>query len=221
VTPVKELADLAHRKGILISVDGAHPLGMLQLDLKGTNVDHFSAAGQKWLMCGTGTGMCFIKRELQERVWPLMGPPGDPKDGAKKYESFGQRDVPSALGMVAALDLQLAIGKKNVEDRVRFLSTRLRNGLKEIPGVKLWTSNDPKLSAALTLFTVRDIPMANVQKAIWNHDRIYIRTMGTGNLNGCRAATHIYNMPSEVDRLIASVKWVSENAAKLSSTAAL
>ena len=32
VTPVKELTELAHRKGMLISVDGAHPLGMLQLD---------------------------------------------------------------------------------------------------------------------------------------------------------------------------------------------
>ena len=219
ISPVKELTELAHRKGILISVDGAHPLGMLQLDMKGSNFDHYSAAGQKWLMCGTGTGVCFVKRELQDRVWPLMGPPGDPKDGAKKYESFGQRDVPSALGMVAALDLQLAIGRKNVEERVRLLSTRLRNGLKEIPGVKLWTSNDPQLAAGLTSFTVRDIPMANVQKAIWNHDRIYIRTMATGNLNACRAATHIYNMPSEVDHLIASVKWVSENAAKVSSTA--
>ena len=219
ISPVKELTELAHRKGILISVDGAHPLGMLQLDMKGSNFDHYSAAGQKWLMCGTGTGVCFVKRELQDRVWPLMGPPGDPKDGAKKYESFGQRDVPSALGMMAALDLQLAIGRKNVEERVRFLSTRLRSGLKEIPGVKLWTSNDPQLAAGLTSFTVRDIPMANVQKAIWNHDRIYIRTMATGNLNSCRAATHIYNMPSEVDHLIASVKWVSENAAKVSSTA--
>jgi selenocysteine lyase/cysteine desulfurase len=221
ISPVQELTELAHRKGILISVDGAHPLGMMDLNLKALNVDHYSAAGQKWMLCGTGTGMCYIKRELQDRVWPLMGPPGDPKDGAKKYEAFGQRDVPSALGMMAAVDLQLAIGKKNIEDRVRFLSTRLRNGLKEVPGVKLWTSNDPKLAAGLTAFTVRDIPMANVQKAIWEHDRIYIRTMATGNLNACRAATHMYNMPSEVDRLIASIKWVSENAAKLSSTAAV
>jgi selenocysteine lyase/cysteine desulfurase len=221
VTPVQELTELAHRKGILISVDGAHPLGMLPLDLKAMKVDHYSAAGQKWLLCGTGTGVCYIKRELQDRVWPLMGAPGDPKGGAKKYEAFGQRDVPSALGMAAALDLQSAIGKKNIEDRVRFLSTRLRNGLKDIPGVKLWTSNDPQLAAGLTAFSVRDIPMANVQKAIWKNDRIYIRTMATGNLNACRAATHLYNMPSEVDRLIASIKWVSENAAKVSSTAAV
>jgi len=214
VTPVKELADLAHRRGLLISVDGAHPLGMLDLNLKAMNVDHYSAAGQKWLMCGTGTGMCYIKREVQDRVWPLMGPPGDPKDGAKKYESFGQRDVPSALGMTAGVDLQLAIGKTHVERRVRELSTRFRTGVKNIPGVKMWTSEDPQFAAGLTLFSVRDIPMANVQQAILNRDRIYIRTMSTGNLNACRAATHIYNMPEEVDRLVESIKHVSENASR-------
>ena len=135
VTPVKELADLAQRRNILISVDGAHPLGMMDLDLKAMNVHHYAAAGQKWLMCGTGTGVCYIRRDVQDRIWPLMGAPGDPKDGAKKYEAFGQRDVPSVLGMTAAVEMQNAIGKKNIEDRVRFLSTRLRAGLKPIPGV--------------------------------------------------------------------------------------
>jgi len=219
VTPVKELADLAHRRGLLISVDGAHPLGLMDLDFRALGVDHYAAAGQKWLMCGTGTGVCYVKRDVQDRIWELMGPPADPKRGARKYEEFGQRDVPSALGMGAAIDLQLAIGKKNIEARDRALSTRLRNGLKDIPGVKLWTSNDPALSTGLTLFSVRDIPMANVQKAIMSRDRVYIRTMGTGNLNGCRAATHIYNMPEEVDKLINSVKYVAENATKFMSTA--
>src|SRR5687768_13351169 len=214
VTPVRELAGLAQRRGILISVDGAHPLGMLDLDLKATNIHHYAAAGQKWMMCGTGTGVCYVRRDVQDRIWPLMGPPGDPKDGAKKYEAFGQRDVPSVLGMTAAVEMQNAIGKKNIEDRVRYLSTRLRAGLKQIPGVKMWTSEDPKFSAGLTLFSVRDLPMANVQKAILARDRIYIRTMTTGNLNAVRAATHIYNMPAEVDHLIESVKHVAENASR-------
>lgn len=220
VTPVKELAELAQRRGLLISVDGAHPLGMLDLDLKAMNIHHYAAAGQKWMMCGTGTGVCYVRRDVQDRIWPLMGPPGDPKDGAKKYEAFGQRDVPSVLGMTAAVEMQNAIGKKNVEDRVRFLSTRLRAGLKQIPGVKLWTSEDPKFAAGLTLFSVRDIPMDNIQKAILARDRIYIRTMTTGNLNAVRAATHIYNMPDEVDRLIASVRHVSENASRYRTTSA-
>ena len=222
VTPVKELTDLAHRRGILISVDGAHPLGLMDLDFHAMGVDHYAAAGQKWLMCGTGTGVCYVKKDVQDRIWELMGPPAQPggkNEGARKYEAFGQRDVPDALGMGAAVDFQMAIGKQNIEARDRALSQRLRAGLKNVPGVKLWTSEDPRLSTALTLFSVRDLPMADVQKAILQHDRIYIRTMGTGNLNGCRAATHIYNMPDDVDRLIASVKWVSENSTKVRTTA--
>ncbi len=218
ITPVKELADLAERRRILISVDGAHPLGMMDLDLKAMNVHHYAAAGQKWLLCGTGTGVCYIRRDVQDRIWPLMGPPGDPKDGAKKYEAFGQRDVPSVLGMTAAVEMQNAIGKKNIEDRVRFLSARLRAGLAQIPGVKMWTSEDQKFAAGLTLFSVRDLPMENVQKAILARDRIYIRTMTTGNLNAVRAATHIYNMPAEVDHLIESVKHVAENASRYKGT---
>ena len=50
-------------------------------------------------------------------------------------------------------------------------------------------------------------------------NRIYIRTMTTGNLNACRAAIHIYNLPGEVDHLLASVRHVSENAGRYMTTA--
>jgi selenocysteine lyase/cysteine desulfurase len=62
--------------------------------------------------------------------------------------------------------------------------------------------------------------MEAVQKAIMQRDRIFIRTMTTGALNAVRAATHIYNMPDDVDRLIASVRHVSDNASKYMTTAA-
>ncbi|HUU35090.1 MAG TPA: aminotransferase class V-fold PLP-dependent enzyme [Vicinamibacterales bacterium] len=228
LTPIQALAELAHSKGALISVDGAHPLGMLDLNLGATGIDHYAAAGQKWLLAGTGTGVCYIKRDLQARVWPLMGyadekAVNDPKSssfGAKRYELGGQRNVPSFMAMAEALDFHEAVGKKNVEARVRLLSTKLRAGLKGIPGVKMWTSEDPTLSAGLTLFSVRDLPMANVVKAIYDYNRVWIRTMATGNLNGVRAATHIYNMPDEVERLLDAVTHVSQNAARYTSTAA-
>jgi hypothetical protein len=42
-----------------------------------------------------------------------MGAPvTDPKRGARKYEEFGQRDVPDVLGMGAAIDLQMAVGRR-------------------------------------------------------------------------------------------------------------
>jgi len=113
--------------------------------------------------------------------------------------------------MLAAVQLQETIGKKNIEARVRQLSSRLREGLEQIEGVRLWTSKSPELSCGLTLFSVRQIPMANVKDAIMERDRIYIRDMRTGNLNAVRASTHIYNMPEEVDRLIESVRYVASH----------
>jgi selenocysteine lyase/cysteine desulfurase len=219
LTPIKELSELAHRKGLLITVDGAHPPGMLDLDFHDMGCDHYAAAGQKWMLCGTGTGTNYIKRDVQDQVWPLMGVGGNVRDGewtptedASRYEECGQRDIPSALGMGASVTFHETIGKQNIEARVRQLSLRLKEGLKEIPGVKLWTSMDPKLSAGLTLFSVRDIPMANVRDGIMDLDRVYIRTMRTGGLNGCRASTHLYNMPSEVDRLLKCVRHIAEHS---------
>lgn len=227
VTPIKALAELAHARGALISVDGAHPLGMLDLNLAATGIDHYAAAGQKWLLAGTGTGICYVKRDVQDRIWPLMGyadlkAASDPKStsyGARKYELGGQRNVPSFMAMAEAMDFHEAIGKKNVEARVRQLSTKLRAGLKTIDGVKLWTSEDPQFAAGLTLFSVRDIPMENVVKGIYDYNRVWIRTMATGNLNGVRAATHVYNMPDEVEKLLDAVSYVAKNSAKFTATA--
>jgi selenocysteine lyase/cysteine desulfurase len=222
VLPMKELADLAHGKGALISVDGAHPLGMLDLDLHASGVDHYAAAGQKWLLAGSGTGMLYVKKSVQDRIWPLMGWT-DPKQrderGARKYEDAGQRHVPSVLGMADAVAFQETIGKKNIEARVRELSTRLRNGLRQIDGVRLWTSNDPQFAAGLTAFSVRDVPMENVVKGVMEHSRVWIRTMTTGNLNAVRASTHFYNSPQEVDRLLEGVEYVSKNASRFMTSA--
>lgn len=219
VMPIKALADLAHSQGALISVDGAHPLGMLDLNMHDYGVDHYAAAGQKWMLAGTGTGVMYLKKDIQPQIWPLMGAPYSEQAGIGSYERYGQRDAPSAVGIGAAVDFHDTIGKKNIEDRDRWLGSRLRAGLKEIPGVKLWTPDDPVLACGLTLFSIRDIPMANVVAGIREHGRVHIRTMSTGNLNAVRASTALYNMPHEVDQLLETVQYVSENAANYMSTA--
>jgi selenocysteine lyase/cysteine desulfurase len=56
--------------------------------------------------------------------------------------------------------------------------------------------------------------MENVVKGIYDFNRVWIRTMTTGNLNGVRAATHVYNMPAEIDRLLEAVTHVSGNASR-------
>jgi L-cysteine/cystine lyase len=109
--PVRELSELVHERGALLSVDGAHPLGMLSLDLKGLGCDHYAASGQKWLLGGIGTGTCYIRRDLQEKIWPLVGYTDTERTatgrlGARKYEMSGQQNLPSVSGLRAAIRLQ-------------------------------------------------------------------------------------------------------------------
>jgi selenocysteine lyase/cysteine desulfurase len=70
--------------------------------------------------------------------------------GARKYERSGQRNIPSALGMGDAVDFQLTIGKKKRRSPREQLATRVRTGIKDVPGGKVFTPMSPELSAGLT-----------------------------------------------------------------------
>ncbi len=220
LTPVKELSEMAHRHGVLISVDGAHPPGMIALDFHDMGCDHYAAAGQKWLLAGTGTGLGYFKLDTQDQIHPLMGADGHEEDGvwvmhedASRYEHCGQRHISSALGIKTAVDFQRSIGKENIEARVRQLATRFKEGLLEIPGVRLQTPMDSEMSAGLTHFSVGDVPMSNVRQGIMDLGKIHIRTSSRGDVEGCRASTHFYNMPEEVDELLRCVRHIAENSA--------
>ncbi|QDV44852.1 Isopenicillin N epimerase [Stieleria neptunia] len=70
VLPVKELIELAHRRGVRVMVDGAHAPGMVPVDLSQLDPDYYTANHHKWL-CGPKTsGFLYVRRELQPEVHP-------------------------------------------------------------------------------------------------------------------------------------------------------
>ena len=48
--PVRELAEVAHRRGIHVHVDGAQSWGALDVDLRELGCDSYSASAHKWFM---------------------------------------------------------------------------------------------------------------------------------------------------------------------------
>ena len=57
--------------------------------------------------------------------------------------------------------------------------------------------------------------MENIAKAIMEQDHVYTRTMSTGNLNAVLASIHVYNMPGEIDRLVAAMRQVAKKLIRL------
>jgi selenocysteine lyase/cysteine desulfurase len=211
LAPVKELAELAHRRGLLISVDAAQSFGVIPLDLRALGVDHYAAPGQKWLLAGTGTGFSYFKKDIQDRIWPLTGfynleSKVPHANSARRYEHNGQINIGAALGIGAAVEFHQAIGPINIEKRDRELAAQLQQGLGKIAGVKLYTSADPALSASLTAFAVRGLSPEETAQVLHEKYQVFIRTIKVGEVNGVRASTHFYNTAEEVDRLVSAVR---------------
>jgi len=206
--PVKPLAELVRTttKAVLL-VDGAHPLGMLRLDMHDLGVDYYATSAHKWLDAPTGTGLLYLRRAAQDRVWPTVVTTGwdDPSRGAARFDRLSQRASPLVLAVGAAIDFQIAIGADQIELRVRALHGRLRSKLSTIPGVRLHTSAHPDLSGGLLTFTVGALDNADVVETLKQRHRVWVRTIG-GGLNAVRASTHIFNTEEEVDRLVEGVQ---------------
>jgi len=219
--PVKELSEMARGRNILTLVDGAHPLGMIKLDMHDLGCDFYCAAGQKWLCGPLGTGLLYIKREHLEWIDPTIVSGGwDVSHDAGKFMARSSVNTPSWAAMLAAMEFQSHIGREKIEGRVRSLSTRLREGLAEIPGVVLYTSNDPTLSAALTSFSIPKYENDKVLAALNGHYNLYPRTIGH-DLNAIRVSTHIYNSVEEVEMMLEAVKEIASKGLPEVSTAAL
>jgi selenocysteine lyase/cysteine desulfurase len=202
VAPLRELAELAHAHGALISVDGAQSFGVLSLDTVATGIDHFAGAGQKWLLAGTGTGVNYVRREVQNKLWPLYGYDDPAFHVAPRYERSGQLGIPAALGIASALQFQSDIGQKNIETRARELGRQVREGAAKIPGARLLSSSDPALSANINVFTLPNIPAPQAANLLGKQENIVIRGLVHGDVKALRISTHFYNTPEQVDRLL-------------------
>jgi len=215
IFPVKELSELAHQHGILVAADSAHGLGMLNLDMHDLGVDVFASSPYKWCGAPAGCGLLYVRREAQDKLWPTIASSGwDSTEGASRFETLGQRADPLAYALAEALDFQNAIGRVRIERRIRTLATHLKDGLANIPGVRVHTSTDPYLSAGLTAFSVEGVEPRAIVDYLREKYNIVIRTIGRDrdNTSGVRVSTHIFVSTKHVDMVLEGVDHLARNA---------
>jgi isopenicillin-N epimerase len=222
--PVKKICALAREKGILTLVDGAHPPGMLDLDIGDLGCDMYAGAGHKWLLAGMLTGFFYVRRDVLDRVWPLVysGPVSgqsmyhEPVEDtaynrqaktAARYEMRGSKNFAGAASLRAALDFHEAITPAAIEQRIHFLATKARTALREVPGVQVYVSDDPALSAGLVPFVVNGVPPKTINTLLWDRHGIYIRDVTHAEINWAvnRASLHIMVDAQQVSNFVEAV----------------
>ena len=210
---------------ILVCVDGAQTLGWMKLDMKDLGCDFYANSPHKWLLSPMGTGFLYVKKEHIPRVRPAIVSGGwDTLDTAKKFENFGTRNLPEAVGVGDAVDFENAIGPERIEERGYYLAGLLKEGLSGIKGVTLLSAMDDDLSSPLTTFTMRKrdgalVPVDAAHRAFFDRHKIRVRLVREAGLDAFRLSTHIYNNPECVSRVLAAVddmtaRGVEERAAE-------
>ena len=171
VLPVNEICAWARANGIISAIDGAHPLGMLQMNLKEMGCDYYSGCFHKWLLGPIGTGFFYASEEILSRSaihhvaaysvdkFDMSTTPpsmGELVNKTARY-SYGTFPGPMYDGAKAAMQFYQKIGPALIEKRVKYLSKEVMNGLTEI-------NDNPSLKfPVFEILTPSKIAATNIQ----------------------------------------------------------
>ena len=202
--PAKELCALAREHDALAIVDGAQAVGQMPVDVKEMGCDAYVTSGHKWLLAPKGTGLLYVRSDVQDRFWGTLVTGGfDNRSlGAFRLARFGTGSLPRVVGLRAAVRFMTRLGIERVERWDRMLTSRLREGLASMPHVRLSSPADPRFAAAITTFAVSGRTSDQVQDLLWR-ERIRVRAEGDA---GVRLSAHLYVAPADIDRVLMMVR---------------
>ncbi|MBI2171548.1 MAG: aminotransferase class V-fold PLP-dependent enzyme [Chloroflexi bacterium] len=210
--PAKEVAELAHRRGAFLLLDGAQCGGQIALDMKGWGCDFYAIPGHKWLLGPDGTGALYIRKELIPDITPRYPAHGaveeyDIRTGALKLNLEHPRkfrlsttSVALEAGMAEAIAFQREQGFQEIEARGMALAARLRDGLRSIPGVTITSPEGGETGSALVTFALAGREPRQVVELLWARG-IAARQVPTPP--AVRLCTAFYNTEEEVAQVCA------------------
>lgn len=205
IMPVKAICTEARRRGIFTVLDGAQCVGHIDVDVKDIGCDAYYSSLHKWLLAPAGSGLLYISKDVAPNIWSTIASYqwDNKEDHGFRLMQNGTGNAALLAGYDAAVDFFNTIGKDRWLDRIKELGSYLRAGLKEIPQVTLESSTNEDMAAGMTTYGVSGISGPDLQKTMWDKERLQPRSVGNKNI---RHSVHIYNSKAEIDRALAVIK---------------
>lgn len=161
LAPIAEIASLAHAAGALLLVDAAQTAGVYPLDMPALGIDLLAFTGHKGLHGPPGTGGLILGELVDTlQISPLLqGGTGSrseyeiqPEFLPDKFECGTPNGVGIA-GLGAGVAWILDQGIEAIRQHEITLTSRLLEGLGEIPGVQIYGPSDATQRTAVVSFT--------------------------------------------------------------------
>ena len=214
VTPVAEIAEIAHGAGALAWVDAVHygPHGPIDV----------AAAGADVLLCspykfyGPHLGLAFGRRELLESWRPYKVRPADPFPVGNRYET-GTLAHELLAGFVAAVEYLGDVGWDFVLEHERGLGQRFLDGLPDgwtLHGIPTMDGRVPTFAITHRALTPKEAAtlLGNRGFAVWHGNYYAVEIMKRLGLpdGAVRIGIVHYNPADEVDRLLTALDEIAQ-----------
>jgi cysteine desulfurase/selenocysteine lyase len=181
ITPVKQIAAMAHQAGAKVLVDGAQSVSHMRVDVRDLDADWFAFSGHK-VFAPTGIGVLYGREHLLNETLPWQGGGNMIRDVTFEHTQYqdapgrfeaGTGNIADAVGLGAAIDYVSKIGMDLIdayEHQLLVYSTRL---LKDVPGLRLIGTAPQK--ASVLSFVLEGFTNDEVGQAL-NKEGIAVRT---------------------------------------------
>lgn len=218
INPIKEIAEIAHKNGAIMVVDGAQSTPHMKVDVQDLDCDFFALSGHK-MGAPTGIGALYGKKHLLENMEPI-------EFGGEMIDFVGLQDstwkelpwkfeggtpiIAGAIGLGAAIDFLEQIGMENILAHEHKLAEYAMDRMSEIEGITIY---GPKKRAGLVTFNIEDVHPHDVATVL-DAEGIAVRAghhcaqplMKYLNVSStARASFYLYNTEEEIDKLVASL----------------
>ncbi len=219
ITPLKDIIQMAHARGIVVLVDGSQGAVHCPVDVVDLDADFYIMTGHK-LYGPTGIGVLYGKKDLLAQMAPYQG--GGEMISEVSLEGVTYSEPPhrfeagtppivQAIGLGAALDYINGLGREAIAAHEREVGEYAQEQLQRINRLRI-IGNAPGKGAIFS-FAVENIH-AHDLSAILDRYGVAVRA-GThcaqpllarfGAASTCRASLGLYNGRDDVDALVEAI----------------
>jgi selenocysteine lyase/cysteine desulfurase len=215
---LKQLGELKQYRNFYLIVDGIQGLGAVQVSLKDTNVDFFSAGGVKWLNAPAGTGIFYLRQEILKELIPFhvgwasaeyenvnsFYPVRPLYSDSRRFQAANENFI-GMNGLVESLKMVHEIGTEKIENNIMAVTEKAISMLKE-KGFILLTPDQKINHAGIVTFKHPKI----ASQKIFEHlqKRRIVCSLREGYV---RLAFHFYNTEEELQQVVSHIEEIISN----------
>lgn len=210
IIPVRKIADLAHKHGAEVIVDGAHSFAQLDFKIPELNCDYFGTSLHKWLGAPPGTGLLYIKSDKISNVWPTFASDLPQSDQIDKFESYGTHNIASKLAISHAISFHEAIGIQRKRQRLYQLKEYWVSQLENVSNITIHTPRSLDYSGSIATLSIQGITGRELNRILERDYRIHNSPTTLLHIDGIRISLNIYSSHAELDRMVNAIKTIAK-----------